>query len=297
MGAVTPPYIPRFGAGAPAGLAPTGTIYYDVSNGFAPYIFEGGLWNATANVILGVGAPALLAPAGFLYSRTDAAALYSSQPAPAAAAVVQSAHADNGGSLPGVVTFGAPVTTGNLLLAFLGNSGGGPVSAAWTLLDGGGGGIDGLSAYRYAASSDGATPPAVIASGSSNWGCSMVEISGLSGNPAVDIISHTILGFNGANNTPNQNSTGADQLCILGLTAYDSTAQFALPAGQTNIESWQDATYGAGRVCSATSAGAAQNMGNTAVTTPAGTVGNGHAMQILLKAGLAANWLELAHNP
>lgn len=47
MGAVTPPFLPRFGSGIPSGAAPPGTIYFDRANQYAMYVFDAnnGLWN------------------------------------------------------------------------------------------------------------------------------------------------------------------------------------------------------------------------------------------------------------
>lgn len=54
MGVSNPPYIPRFGAGAPAFAAPNGTVYYDTAAGYAEYIRNGGAWRAVGVVSLTV---------------------------------------------------------------------------------------------------------------------------------------------------------------------------------------------------------------------------------------------------
>lgn len=141
---------------------------------------------SAGGVILGSGAPASVQPAGTLYSRTDVAGVYSSQPTLAAPAIVQHAKQDNNiAGNPFGIIFGSALTTGNLAVAVLFEGGltVPPAATGWTL---GGSFNDGLNCYtavyyRTVQAGDGTTPPNIVSSGagnSSGWVC--WEISGAS---------------------------------------------------------------------------------------------------------------------
>jgi len=299
MPVVNPPFRPRYGNGAPAGNAPPGTIYFQVDAQYAQWTFNNGQWNKGFSLILGAGAPAFLAPAGTLYSQTDAAHIYSSQPAPVASTVVQHGH-NAGHSTGGSVTFGGAVTTGNLLIAWIGAGIdlSGVIAAGWNLFDHNQvGGISAQLATRYAQAGDGATPPQPFLSGASTfWGLNMAEIGGVTGVLGTDIVSH-ILDTSAVtfNTTTPQNTGGAGQLCLLNMFSWDGTANFGTPAGWTSVETWNDAAvnYGSMSLCKQTPGGVT-NVGNATVTRPAGSSGNNFADTIIMGAGgLAANWTLL----
>lgn len=101
MGAVNPPFVPRFGVGAPTGNAPPGALYFDVS--FAPYasyVGNGGRWHEYG-------------PGG----------------SPQVAIVQTAALTDNNH-----VTFGVAPQSGNKLIAFMTTGGQGPgtTQSGWT---------------------------------------------------------------------------------------------------------------------------------------------------------------------
>jgi len=52
MGAVTPPYVPRFGTGAPTGGAANGTIYFDRSNNYAMWVAFNGAWHQSSDGVV-----------------------------------------------------------------------------------------------------------------------------------------------------------------------------------------------------------------------------------------------------
>ena len=56
---LSPPFIPRFGSGAPSGSAPVGTQYFDTSNNYAEYIYRSGAWHSVAatasNIVYSTG--------------------------------------------------------------------------------------------------------------------------------------------------------------------------------------------------------------------------------------------------
>lgn len=159
-----------------------GFVLTDGGAGADPTWAAGG----SGTLILGSGVPTALEPAGTLYSRTDAAGLYQSTPTVGAAAIVQALAQDNNASPPfggKGVTFASAVTTGNLLLAILSDTGTTAPAAdtGWTLEDQF---TDGSTAFiaiysRIAQAGDGVTPPQVVTSGAttaSNFGA--WELSG-----------------------------------------------------------------------------------------------------------------------
>lgn len=127
-------------------------------------------WSSIAGVLLGSGAPAAVAAAGTLYSRTDTAAVYSSQPTTAQPVIVQSGKYDgNGGGHNNGVVFGSAVTAGNLLVVVY-------TDASITVPTAGSGwtlrssfvqaAAEYLAIYtRTAQVSDGTTPPNVVTGG------------------------------------------------------------------------------------------------------------------------------------
>lgn len=126
-------------------------------------------WSSIAGVLLGSGAPASVQPAGTLYSRTDTAGVYSSQPILNAPVIVQSKYLDNDGTHNGV-TFTSAVTAGNLLVVFLSDKSITPATAAagWTrqatVIDAVG--VSYMAVYtRTAQVSDGTAPPNVVTGG------------------------------------------------------------------------------------------------------------------------------------
>jgi hypothetical protein len=296
MPAITPPYRPRFGNGAPSGGAAQGTLYFDVQNNYQSYIFQGSQWRLSGQVILGAGVPTFAAPPGTLYSRNDGTpGLYASNAGLAADTVVQFAHTAGHG-VPGAPTFGSAVTTGNLLLAYLGSSLN--QSAAlnlvdWTLLDNlSVSSISALVAYRYAQAGDGATPPAVCLTGNPFWGMEMIELSGVTGNINVDIVHHLLEGSGSTfNTTTPQDTTAANQLALLGLMAYDATANVTNPSGFTLLEQWNDgaADYGAMTFGKQTPA-SGTDVGGATMTRPSGSNGDNYASTIILASSLVESW-------
>lgn len=251
MGAINPPYLPRFGAGAPTGSASDGTVYYDTTNGYLGYIYKAGQWNPFGGgVILGSGVPTLLAPAGCLFSRTDSAHIYSSQPTGTPKTVVQFAH-NSGHGAPTNVTLGGAPTVGNLLIANLGSQLtclANIDTSKWTVLDSGGAVKFGVIAYRYVQVGDTATTPNITTGLGTTpfWGLEVVEIAGVSGTIAADV-SHvtSIYDQAAAFNTPSYLTNQPSQLALLIASEYNATvANIGLPAGWTNVEQWTSGNYG-----------------------------------------------------
>jgi len=296
MPAVTPPYRPIYGVGAPNGSAVQGAIYFDTANNYAPYTFNNGAWNAFAPILLGAGVPAFIAKAGTLYSRTDAAGVYASTPTLAAAAVVQNAHTSGHGA-PSHAVMGAAITAGNLLLNFLGSSNGMEANvdlSKWTILDAGNQfSIDALVAYRYADGTEGTTPPNLCTAGNPFWGLTCVEISGVTGNINTDLhLHHFDAGGNNFNTTTPLSTTSTNQLSMLCEFAYDSTANFiALGGAWGVVSSWNDgaANYGAMAISDQVPA-SGTNVGNVNVVLPAGNSGVGYAETLIFNPGLVAGW-------
>lgn len=251
MPAVTPPFIPRFGHGAPTGTAAPGTTYYDIDNAYLAYTFNAGQWQPQGGgVIRASGAPTTqLAPPGTLWSRTDAVKLYQSTPTGVAKTIAQFTH-NSGHGLPTSATFPGAPTIGNLWIANLGSSNDVHTlidTTKWTTLLFGGAVKFGVIAYRYVQAGDTATPPN-LCTGASNpfWGVEMVEIAGVSGVIANDIAFTTsIFDQPNAFNTPLAVTTQPSQLAILMPSEYNATvANITNPAGWTSQEQWTSGNYG-----------------------------------------------------
>lgn len=302
MPAVNPPFIPRFGAGAPAGTAPRGTIYYDTTtNPYTSYAFNAGAWHlagASSGLILGAGAPAGIAASGTLYSQTDAAALWSFQAAAVAASVVQTADT-NGHGTPGAPTFGGAPTVGNILIAFLGSDGdasGSIDTTKWTVITHGGTSTGrGLAAYRYVQGGDTATPPAICSSGNFFWGLSVVEVTGVIGVFGTDVAGFTeTYDHQAVWNTPSH-VVSTNQMALLGAGAYDATANFTNPATWTVLDNWlHSSNYGAQNILSLAPANGTDV--SAAFNFPASSENN-FGITIIFAQASSENWLELAHNP
>lgn len=90
------------------------------------------------NVIIGTGVPTTLEAAGTLYSRSDAAEVYTSQPipvvGPAPPTIVQSVKA-SGTTTTVVASLPSAPTVGNLLVAFISKFQTFTINAAWTLAE------------------------------------------------------------------------------------------------------------------------------------------------------------------
>lgn len=297
-----PPFVPRYGVGNPSGPAAKGTIYFDTSANYTAWTFQNGQWNRTQPMLLGAGVPAFLAPAGFIFSRTDQAHIYSSQPTPVLPAVVQSAN-QKGTSNSGNVTFAGAVTTGNLLLANIGwNSDQSAFinTAAWTTLDfsnsGSGGNASAAVLYRYAQAGDGVTPPNLFAGAvGPQWAVDAIELSGVSGNIATDLLSHTMTaGSNIAANltTPAAATTTTNQLALILANARNGTVTWAVPAGYTAIDNLHQVPDWALLSCKQ-APGSGVAIGGNLMTKPAGTNSAFYAEQIIMNSGLAAAWTLL----
>lgn len=303
MGAVNPPFIPRFGAGAPGGSVPQGTIYYDTTTDpYTSYVYRAGAWHTTgasAGFLIGAGVPSGLAASGTIYSRSDAAAIYSFQNDPVAATVVQFADTNAHGT-PGAVTFGGAPTPGNILIAFLGSDGdaSGVIDAAkWTVITHGSTSTGrGLAAYRYVQAGDTATPPNLCTSGTFFYGLTCVEVTGVVGTFSTDVaaFTETYEHQSGPWNTPSHVVT-TNQMALMCAGAYDASAPFVDPVTWTVVDNWvHGANYGAMDVLTIAPA----NGTDIAATFnfPAGSENN-FAITIVFAQGTAENWLELAHNP
>jgi hypothetical protein len=153
-----------------------------------------------AAVLLGSGAPTALEPAGTLYSRTDAAGVYTSQPIAAASSVVQHTHVISGSTGVGSITLGSTPSLGNLVIVFISwgeaNVAQPTIDATkWTqfITDTSGGNVPCFAVYRYVQAGDTASLPAITTSGSAYWAATVYEIAGLTGTFSTDVesIGHT----------------------------------------------------------------------------------------------------------
>lgn len=293
MTASTPPYIPRYGIGAPTGTAAKGTLYFDIQANYTPYIYNGG-WQRSANMIIGAGVPSFKAPPGFLYSRSDAAELYSSQPVPGTPTIVQSASAHNTGS-GSTVTLGAAPTPGNLMLGFfLASSNTINVTSNWTPIIRGGNNGSITSVYRYAQSGDTAITPPIKDNSSIGYGLTVYEISGISGNPVQDIANtSSFYGANAAFNVPSISTATANQLALTAACWNGGSVGFTTPTGFTDDMNVAQVLLGSGYTGHQfiASGGTAVSPNYNRPTSAINNSGNGQT--ILIAPGTSANWTLL----
>lgn len=281
----TPPFIPRFGAGNPTQAVPKGTLYFDTSATLAGWIRQNISWTRFGGVIIGNGVPTMLAPAGFLYSRKDVIQIYQSTPTPVAVTIVQSAYG-HGAFTPtaGATVLGVAPTPGNLLIAlFSFKTSVSTITSSWTQIDSGF--TNAIIVYRYVQSGDTVNTP-VISNVSTIWGATVVEISGVSGDPAYDIASFsTISGQGTPFNTPSFLTTAAGQRGI--LCAYDPVSGTAIP----NPATWTSVLSSANGdgVQLVTTKTPASGTDLSATLAPTGGSNNG-AMTVLLNPGFTAGW-------
>lgn len=194
--------------------------------------------------LIGVGAPTMYEPAGTLYSQSDAAAVWSSQPiALGTADIVQHASFVEGNTVPGSVTLTSSPTVGNLLIAFISwDNAGQPqpiVSTGWTqfITISNSTDVAGFALYRYVQAGDVAALPAFCTSGSAYWAASVYEIGNMEGVFATDVIlaEGSWSSSNSVTSTA-QVTTAANQLAIIAGGQYDGTTNPSFSSGWTTDE-------------------------------------------------------------
>lgn len=252
-------------------------------------------------VILGSGAPTSLQPAGTLYSRTDAAGVYSSQPiVSAATTVVQHTHQASTGGTTATATLAATPTVGNLLIAFVSLFSTVTIDSHWTqfdiIADSNGGSLYCL--YRYVQAGDGKTWNfATLGSGFWNVG-SFWEVSGVSGTIGTDITAHTNANF--PNPTPvtttSLTTVNAGQLGLIGFSCPASPAPTgaAISSGWTLADASTDSGYGSGGVDQTFSSTA--TVTNLTISTSWSISFHGNYISLLLGQGAGsptANWVRV----
>lgn len=157
-------------------------LTFDLASGLPAWKVGGG--GSGGGVIIGAGLPTALEAAGTLYSRSDAAEVYSSQPTSGASfAVVQSGYQNNSFTAAGVTMTSNP-TLGNLMLCMFANTLGSSTvnTADWTILDQyTNGSFHAFIVGRYAQSGDVAAWPLVTTSSAESVIVQGLEVSGATG--------------------------------------------------------------------------------------------------------------------
>lgn len=253
-------------------------------------------WSSISGVLLGSGVPSALEPAGTLYSRTDAAGVYSSQPITSAPAVVQSASTSGASSAIGAPTLPGNPTVGNLLIAIVGSNSdiGAHIAAGWTSFVNGGATRFGRALYRYVQVGDVAALPAIGSGGGFFWFAEVWEISGVTGTFATDVaatssIQDQTAGFN----TPAGSTTANGQLVLLGEGSYNGTGNVTNPAGWTSdILTFDNADYGSWLGSHEAFPTSGTSYSATMTVSNAGGTNTAFAISVVMQNSgvLTANW-------
>jgi hypothetical protein len=247
-------------------------------------------------VAIGIGPPSSLQPAGTLYSQSDTAAVWSSQPTAVGGnpSVAQFASANNH-SLAGSPTLPSAPTVGNLIVLFLGsgsNSFANVDTTKWTVLTHGGATHFGLCAYRYVQVGDTAALPSICSSGFDYWASEAYEIANVSGvwandfdqfKDAYDLTASPIT-------TTSMSTVLNNELAILGTMQYNAVATMSVAAPwTTDITGLSAANFGSFDLASR-----AITTSGTAVTATITLSGSDKAfyVNILFKPStLAVHWV------
>lgn len=250
-------------------------------------------------VIIGAGVPTSLEPAGTLYSRSDAAEVYSSQPiASGSPSIVQHASFVENSGVPGSVTIGSNPTVGNLLIAFISwgdaSSVQPTVASGWTqfITIPNSGNVAGFALYRYVQAGDMAALPAFCTVGSAYWAVSVYEIGDIGGTFATDVpLSEGAFTAGNSLTSTAQISTVNGQLALLAGGQYDGSADPTFSGGWTSDESQNNSGFFG-------SVAAAHQIISSSGTSVSGTIttNSGHTttlFQLLISgtASLTANWV------
>jgi hypothetical protein len=201
-------------------------------------------------VVLGAGAPIDLAPPGIVYSQTDEAKVWTSQPIPLGEfpTVVQSASVASSAEVEGPMLGAAP-TEGNLIIAIVGSNVdvSGFLSLDWGLITKGGVNRCGMAVYRYVQSGDGAALPSITTGATAFNYAGAWEVSGMTGDIATDLEGYVSV-FD-QNTDPFNSGSGHTavefDLVLLGSGTYDGGSAYAVPSGWTSDQNARDAgNYG-----------------------------------------------------
>lgn len=231
------------------------------------------------DVFIGSGAPTALEPAGTLYSQSDTDALWSSQPARVAPAIVQHKSIIGAGVSSGTLALTSAPTVGNLVLVFVGvnlsTTFMTPNSVDYTVyaLQTEASVTVGFALARYAKAGDTSALPTLwtASSGLSFYGAATYEISGVSGTLATDL-PHGISGTNdaGSNVTAlasgSVTTTNSNALALLAGLQYNGNANPTFSVGWSAADEAQhnNSNYG--------SAGSAHEAVASSGTAVSGTV-------------------------
>lgn len=263
-------------------------------------------WDSFSGVLLGVGAPTALEPAGTLYSQTDAAGVWSSQPTYIANPTVVQFASTSGAAAIGSVTLPGAPTVGNLLIALLG-TGTDPsahLAAGWTSFENGSGGGTlryGRALYRYVQVGDTAVLPAIGSGGTFFWFAEVYEISHVSGVFANDVVAHPAIYGQTASplTTPAATTAAPEQLVLLGGGTYDASTNMTNPATWTSdILTNNNSNYGAWLASNKLVAVAGTSI-QASIAFPTGTLLVAFAIQVVIAntSALVANWTLVGPSP
>lgn len=269
-------------------------------------------WLAAQGVLTGSGAPSTLEAAGALYSQTDTAAVWSSQPASSAmATIIQHAAQINGNSnLASTSVFiSSNPTPGNLILAFVSfgdnNSTQPPINVAkWTLFQtiaGTGSNIRGFAIYRYAQVGDTNTLPFLCTGSISNYSAvSVYEIGNVTGTFASDVVLSEGTGQTGSATmtTAGQTTTVTNTLALIAGGQYNGNADPTISAGWTSDNAAHNATF-FGSVVNGHKTVVAAGTSVTGTLTFTNTSNNTTAFQVLIAGALTPveNWTLVGPAP
>ena len=262
--------------------------------------------------IIGSGVPTSLQTAGTLYSRSDADAVYSSQPlALSAKTVVQHLSNIHANAVPINLTLGSPPTAGNLLIAHVhwsnDNAAIPTLTANWTLLykvtDGSNNPM--WCVYRYVLAGDTAALPAIDNGLESAvyWAATVYEISNCSGIIAQDVESHagTFVHSTASILTENTLTTAsANALVLVSGGQYDGVANPTIAGTGTWVtdESANNNTnFGSVLGAHQSIAASPTAMSATGTFSSAGTTTTTIGMVILSGPGTRPVWVLVGPTP
>lgn len=258
-------------------------------------------WSSIVGVLLGSGAPASLQPAGTLYSRTDTAGVYSSQPVGAAPSVVQHKSLIQTSSIPGVVTLTGAPTPGNLILAFIAYGDNASVqptvdTTKWTQFitaTGTGSNIRGFAVYRYAQIGDVAALPAFCTAGSDYWAAAVYEVNSVTGTFGTDVILSEGAGQTGSAVvvTGNQLTVNANDLAIIAGGQYDGTTNPTISAPWVSDESANNAANFGSIVGGHRTVAAPATINGTLTFNQTTHSATGFQVVVANTGALVANWV------
>lgn len=249
-------------------------------------------------LLFGSGVPTAFAPAGTLYSRTDAAHIYSSQPAPAnqPITIVQSCI----NRATSQLTFASALTPGNLIVAFCQktDNNGLPALNGWTQAGyAKNGSLSSITLYtRTVQAGDGTTPPIMIQNilGNGDY-VTAFELSSTAPISVDSVVGNGVASGSGATSvmagiTPTFNN----QLILGALQQTDPSDSLPCTIGAPYTQDKQNsAFFGHAYIGHTTTDTAATPLGPTASWSASG-YSSACYMQVSIKATLlAANWVLL----